>query len=114
MSGRVVMERAAWGAAMGMAGAAAPEAVAEEETAKALDGVWNVVVFNDPVNLMSYVTHVFMKVFGYPEHVARRHMLEVHHKGRSILWSGGRERAELYVQELHAHLLLAALERAEV
>ncbi len=84
-----------------------------ENTEKQLDSVWNVVVFNDPVNLMSYVTHVFMKVFGYSEQLARRHMLEVHNFGRSILWSGGRERAELFVQELHAHLLLASLERAK-
>lgn len=97
----------------GVETAPAPVLKPGEETAKELDSVWNVVVFNDPVNLMSYVTHVFMKIFGYPEQVARRHMLEVHHLGRSIVWSGGREQAELYVQELHAHLLLASLERAE-
>ncbi len=73
---------------------------------------WNVVVHNDPVNLMSYVTHVFRKLFGFTTDRARRHMLEVHHKGRSIVWSGPRERAEFYVEQLHAHLLLATLEHS--
>jgi ATP-dependent Clp protease adaptor protein ClpS len=77
-----------------------------------LDLPWNVVVHNDPVNLMSYVTHVFRKLFGYPKERARRHMLEVHHKGRSVVWSGPRERAEFYVEQLHVHLLLATLERS--
>jgi ATP-dependent Clp protease adaptor protein ClpS len=77
-----------------------------------LDVPWQVVVHNDPVNLMTYVTMVFQRVFGYPREKAERHMLEVHHKGRSILWSGMRERAELYVQQLHGYLLLATLEKA--
>ena len=80
---------------------------AEEE----LDLPWHVVVHNDPVNLMSYVTMVFQRVFGYPRDKAERHMLEVHQKGRSILWSGMRERAELYVQQLHGYLLLATIEK---
>jgi ATP-dependent Clp protease adaptor protein ClpS len=84
------------------------ETRAEED----LDLPWQVVVHNDPVNLMSYVTMVFQRVFGYPREKAERHMLEVHHKGRSILWSGMRERAELYVQQLHGYLLLATLEKA--
>src|SRR5215468_9666755 len=83
------------------------ETRAEEE----LDLPWQVVVHNDPVNLMSYVTMVFQRVFGYPRDKAERHMLEVHHKGRSILWSGMREPAELYVQQLHAYLLLATIEK---
>ena len=74
---------------------------------------WNVVVHNDPVNLMSYVTMVFQKVFGFARERAERHMLEVHHKGRSIVWSGGRERAEFYVQQLHGYLLLATIEKSE-
>ena len=76
-----------------------------------LDLPWQVVVHNDPVNLMTYVTMVFQRVFGYPREKAERHMLEVHLKGRSILWSGMRERAELYVQQLHGYLLLATLEK---
>jgi ATP-dependent Clp protease adaptor protein ClpS len=78
-----------------------------------LDVPWNVVVHNDPVNLMSYVTRVFQRVFGYSRERAERHMLEVHQKGRSIVWSGLREPAEAYVQQLHGHLLLATLEKSE-
>ena len=90
------------------------EPTIEEETRseEERDVPWQVVVHNDPVNLMSYVTMVFQRVFGYPREKAERHMLEVHHKGRSILWSGMRERAELYVQQLHGYLLLATLEKA--
>jgi len=83
----------------------------ETRSEEDLDLPWQVVVHNDPVNLMSYVTMVFQRVFGYPREKAERHMLEVHHNGRSILWSGMRERAELYVQQLHGYLLLATLEK---
>ena len=83
------------------------ETLGEDE----LDAPWQVVVHNDPVNLMTYVTMVFQRVFGFPRERAERHMLEVHQKGRSILWSGARERAELYVQQLHGYLLLATLEK---
>ena len=79
----------------------------------ALETPWNVVVHNDPVNLMVYVTLVFRKVFGFSREKAESHMLEVHHKGRSIVWSGTRERAEFYVQQLHSHLLLATIEHGE-
>jgi ATP-dependent Clp protease adaptor protein ClpS len=81
------------------------------ESEEALDLPWQVIVHNDPVNLMTYVTMVFQRVFGYPREKAERHMLEVHQQGRSILWSGMRERAELYVQQLHGYLLLATLEK---
>jgi ATP-dependent Clp protease adaptor protein ClpS len=74
---------------------------------------WNVVVHNDPVNLMSYVTMVFQKIFGYSKQRAERHMLEVHHIGRSIVWTGDREPGEHYVRELHGYLLLATLEKSE-
>ena len=90
---------------------AAPTIEKETRSEEALDLPWHVVVHNDPVNLMSYVTMVFQRVFGYPRERAERHMLEVHHKGRSILWSGMREPAELYVQQLHGYLLLATLEK---
>jgi ATP-dependent Clp protease adaptor protein ClpS len=85
----------------------------ETRSEEDLDLPWQVVVHNDPVNLMSYVTMVFQRVFGYPREKAERHMLEVHQKGRSILWSGMRERAELYVQQLHGYLLLATLEKLD-
>ena len=89
----------------------APTIEKETRAEEALDLPWHVVVHNDPVNLMSYVTMVFQRVFGYPRDKAERHMLEVHHKGRSILWSGMREPAELYVQQLHGYLLLATIEK---
>jgi len=75
---------------------------------------WNVVVHNDPVNLMSYVTMVFQRVLGFPREKATKHMLEVHHKGRSLVWSGERERAEAIVEQLHGHLLLATLEQTDL
>lgn len=81
-------------------------------TEQSIDVPWNVVVHNDPVNLMSYVTRVFQKVFGYSKEKAEKHMMEVHEQGRSILWSGVRERAETYVQELHTNLLLATVEKS--
>lgn len=83
----------------------------EIRSADELDVPWQVVVHNDPVNLMTYVTMVFQKVFGFTRDRAEKHMLEVHQQGRSILWSGVRERAELYVQQLHGYLLLATIER---
>ena len=88
------------------------ETQSQTATEVALDTPWNVVVHNDPVNLMSYVTMVFRRVFGFSREKAEQHMMEVHLKGRSVVWFGGRERAELYVQQLHSYLLLATLERA--
>jgi ATP-dependent Clp protease adaptor protein ClpS len=97
------------------AGPVVDEPVLEKETRSKedVDLPWQVVVHNDPVNLMTYVTMVFQRVFGYPREKAEKHMLEVHQKGRSILWSGVRERAELYVQQLHGYLLLATLEKID-
>lgn len=83
----------------------------QEATSEEIEMPWNVIVHNDPINLMSYVTMVFQRVFGYARERAEKHMLEVHHNGRSILWSGVRERAELYVQQLHGYLLLATIEK---
>lgn len=91
---------------------AEPEIGREEATSTASDVPWNVVVHNDPINKTNYVTMVFQKIFGYPKAKAERHMLEVHYKGRSIVWSGVRERAELYVQQLHGYQLLATLEKS--
>jgi ATP-dependent Clp protease adaptor protein ClpS len=82
-----------------------PAPSAHTQEALALQGQWKVVVLNDPVNLMSYVVLVFKKVFGFDENRARRHMLEVHEQGRSVLWSGLREQAEHYAFTLqHWHL----------
>jgi ATP-dependent Clp protease adaptor protein ClpS len=71
---------------------------------------WNVIVIDDPVTLMTYVTKVFMQVFGYAQDKATRLMMEVHKQGRSIVWTGAREQAETYVQKLQAHHLLTSLE----
>ena len=90
-----------------------PRIEKETRSKEDVDLPWQVVVHNDPVNLMTYVTMVFQRVFGYPREKAERHMLEVHQKGRSIVWSGVRERAELYVQQLHGYLLLATLEKMD-
>jgi ATP-dependent Clp protease adaptor protein ClpS len=83
------------------------------KTGVKLDTPWHVIVHNDPVNLMSYVTLVIRKIFGYPEKEAERLMLQVHQEGRSLVWSGARERAEHYVRELQGHQLLATLEQSD-
>lgn len=75
------------------------------------DTPWHVVVWNDPINLMSYVTFVFQKLFGYSKAKAHRLMLDVHYKGRAVVSSGPRERAELDVTRLHQHGLWATMER---
>ncbi len=84
----------------------------ETEQEEALNLPWLVVVHNDPVNLMSYVAMIFRRIFGWTRERAEKHMIEVHTKGRSVVWSGAREQGELYVQQLHGHLLLATLERS--
>ncbi len=76
-------------------------------------GAWKVIVLNDPVNLMSYVVMVFKKVFSFDEVTARRHMLEVHEQGRSVVWMGLREPAEAYVFTLQQWHLTATLEPDE-
>ena len=97
-----------------MLAATGGDVLTEEQTIteEALDIPWNVIVHNDPINLMDYVTKVFMKVFGFSQKKAEVHMLEVHENGRSIVWSGARERAEFYVQQLQSHLLLATIAQA--
>ena len=77
------------------------------ETAKP----WVVIVWNDPVNLMSYVVFVFQKLFGYSREKATKLMLDVHHKGKAAVSSGNREKAEIDVSRLHAHGLWATMQR---
>lgn len=77
-----------------------------EEYAEA-DRPWVTIVWNDPINLMSYVTHVFMTVFGYPKAKAEKLMLDVHQRGRAVVSSGSRERMELDVNTLHGYGLWA-------
>jgi ATP-dependent Clp protease adaptor protein ClpS len=76
------------------------------------DRPWLVIVWNDPVNLMSYVTFVFQKLFGYSKPKAEKLMLDVHHRGRAVVSSGPRERAELDVSRLHQHGLWATMEHS--
>jgi ATP-dependent Clp protease adaptor protein ClpS len=76
-----------------------------------IDEPWQVVVWNDPVNTMTYVVYVFRKLFGYDEARATELMLEVHHEGRAIVSDGPREQAELDCFRLHDHGLWATLER---
>jgi ATP-dependent Clp protease adaptor protein ClpS len=73
---------------------------------------WVTVVWNDPVNLMSYVTWVFQKLFGYSREEAERLMLDVHHKGRAVVTSGARERMEYDASQLHGHGLWATVDRS--
>ena len=75
------------------------------------DRPWITIVWNDPINLMSYVTHVFMTVFGYAKPKAEKLMLDVHHRGRAVVSSGSRERMELDVHTLHGYGLWATLEQ---
>jgi ATP-dependent Clp protease adaptor protein ClpS len=98
-----------------MAGTLAPdrEQQADVETRSAADRPWVTIVWNDPINLMSYVTHVFMTVFGYPKAKAEKLMLDVHRKGRAVVSSGTRERMELDVTTMHGHGLWATLQHDE-
>jgi ATP-dependent Clp protease adaptor protein ClpS len=72
---------------------------------------WIVIVWNDPINLMSYVTWVFQSVFGYPRTKAEKLMMDVHTKGKAVVWHGGREECEGYVSRLHAYGLWATLQQ---
>lgn len=85
----------------------------ETVTELGLEPGWRVVVLNDPVNLMSYVVLVFRRVFGFDESRAKKHMLEVHKLGRSVVWMGAREKAEAYVYTLQQWHLSAILESDE-
>ena len=75
------------------------------------DRPWIVIVWNDPINLMRYVTFVFQKLFGYSLEKAEKLMLDVHHKGRAVVSNGTREKAELDVFRLHEHGLWATMQQ---
>jgi ATP-dependent Clp protease adaptor protein ClpS len=92
---------------------AAPETVPETAPETALARPWNVIVHDDPVTLMSYVTAVFMKVFRYERPRAHSLMMEVHTQGSSIVWTGDRERAETYLITLHGYHLLATMDQVD-
>ncbi len=74
---------------------------------------WNVIVHDDPVTTMVYVVTVFVEVFNYAQPKAHQLMMEVHTTGRSVVWTGDREQAELFVHKLHGRHLLAHLEQSE-
>jgi ATP-dependent Clp protease adaptor protein ClpS len=95
--------------------ATVPKPVIEQKTGSAdeLAPTFYVICWNDPVNLMVYVTHVFMKIFGWDRQKAEKHMLEVHEKGKSVLAREGAERAEFYVHRLQYYKLQATMEPAE-
>jgi ATP-dependent Clp protease adaptor protein ClpS len=94
---------------------AAPQTVPVEtpdiDEVPAADRPWITVVHNDPVNLMSYVTWVFQKLFGYSRDKAEKLMLDVHHKGRAVVSSGMRERMEYDASRLHSYGLWATIEQ---
>ena len=75
------------------------------------DVPWIVLVWNDPINLMSYVTYVFQKLFGYSKEKATSLMLDVHEKGRAVVSNGSREKCELDVFRLHEHGLWATMQQ---
>lgn len=77
------------------------------------DHPWQVVVLDDPINLMEYVSRVLMKIFGFSREKADELMMAVHQQGRAVVWTGGREKCEMYVNQLHSAQLNATLEKSE-
>ena len=87
--------------------AAGGETIPREDTTE--DTPWVTIVWNDPVNLMSYVTYVFQTLLGHPRPVAERLMLDVHHEGRATVANGTRDAMETIVTQLHAAGLWATM-----
>ena len=92
---------------------AASDTLTKPVTDTALAVPWNVIVHDDPVNLMGYVTWVFMKVFGYDEKKSAILMMQVHKLGKALVWTGEREKAEFYTQQLQGYQLKASLEKSQ-
>ena len=88
-----------------------PDIGVDDDTDTDPERPWIVLVWNDPINLMDYVTFVFQKLFGYSLEKAEQLMLDVHHKGRAVVSSGPREKAELDVFRLHEHGLWATMQQ---
>lgn len=99
---------------MGDVGSTAPIAVERPSTDVRPDLPWITIVWNDPVNLMSYVTFVFQTVFGYSREKAEKLMLDVHKKGKAVVSAGTREEMERDVQILHTYGLWATLQQDSV
>ena len=89
----------------------APAELDNPQTDDLVDRPWVTIVWNDPVNLMSYVTHVLMELFGYSRDKATQLMLQVHHEGRSVVSNGTREQMESDVARCHAKGLWATLQQ---
>lgn len=83
----------------------------EADEAVALDKPWVTIVWNDPVNLMSYVTYVFQAYFGYPKKKAEKLMFDVHEKGKAVVSSGSREEMERDTEAMHSYGLWATLQK---
>ena len=101
---------------MGRVSAASPVEVEPDLTSDemtVLSTPWVTIVWNDPVNLMSYVTYVFQKHFGYSKKKAEKLMMEVHEDGKSVVSSGSREEMERDVQAMHEYGLWATLSKSE-
>lgn len=90
-----------------------PSKRAREQSEEALEPGFLVICWDDPVNLMDYVTHVFQKVFGWPRPKAEFHMMQVHNSGKSVLTRESLEKAEHYVHQLQRYSLHATLEKDE-
>ncbi len=91
----------------------APTRKSETKSKSKTSAPWQVVVLDDPVNLMEYVTRVLMRIFGHSREQAEQLMMDVHTRGRAIVWTGNREKGEMYVQQLHQAQLHASLEKAQ-
>lgn len=89
------------------------EQTTSEKLQSAFEKNWNVIVWNDPINLMSYVVFVFMRVLGFTREKATKHMLEVHRRGKSVVTTETREKAELYQQQIQSFGLSVTIEPAE-
>ncbi len=82
------------------------------ETLEDIDRVWFIIVWDDPINLMSYVTFVFQKLFGYTKSHAEQLMLQVHNEGKSVVYDGPYDKVEYYVKALHEYGLWATMEKS--
>ncbi len=89
----------------------APVKTVEEKDESSLEPGFLVICWNDPVNFMDYVTHVFQQVFGWDRRKAEFHMLQVHEQGKSVLTRESMEKAEAYVHQLQKYTLHATMER---
>ncbi len=85
----------------------------EQDIDGMLDTPWVVIVWNDPVNLMSYVVHVLQKLFGYSREKATELMTKIHEDGKAVVSSGRRDACEADVSKLHAHGLWATMQKDE-